>query len=111
MTENLPIAPRYVLVKPRPAPQSWAEAVGDKGLWVRMAEGIAEHEANMNGEVSADDLHRLMPSYPHDTRAFGTALANLVKRGKLRKGEYRASGRAECHGRPIRVFYPTKVNP
>lgn len=87
---------------------TWAEAVGEKAMWITMAERIALHEANMAGSVTADDLHRLMPSYPWDTRAFGTALANLVKRRQLRLGEYVKSERFECHGRSIRKFYPVK---
>jgi hypothetical protein len=58
--------------------------------------------------ITADDLHQLdfaLEELGRKRQVYGGMLASLVEQGFLRKGQYVASSRRECHHRPVLQFY------
>lgn len=59
------------------------------------------------GTFTTDDVWASMHEryHTHERRALGAVMKRLQREGAIRPtGEWQASARPECHGRPIRVW-------
>ena len=85
-----------------------AIATAEKGAsehWLEEATCAVRLAASRAEEITTDDVWRLLPSPPPEPRALGCAMRRAAARGYIEKtSRTRASKRAECHGRDVRVW-------
>lgn len=65
---------------------------------------VALHIAQMEGQVTADDVRQAMPHVPYKRSTMGAAFRSLQQHGELVPTGYTPSRVAQNHGRSIKTY-------
>jgi hypothetical protein len=86
--------------------EALARAAFGAGDWIGRARVAVERVAVTRFDFTSDEVWDLLgEDRPDEPRALGSVMKAMARDGLIRQtGQYRKSGRVDCHARPVAVW-------